>query len=83
MGELLSRQDRVYPLSLLVPFAVFNLALKAYDVAARLGGFKAARTFKLMCHNRDEFVRALNYFPKCHPIVPWLRNPKSVTSVIV
>ena len=49
LGELLSRQDRVYPLSLLVPFAVFNLALKAYDVASRLGGFKAARTFKLMC----------------------------------
>ena len=45
LGVLLSRQDRAYPLSLLVPFAVYNLALKAYDVASRPGGFKAARTF--------------------------------------
>jgi arylsulfatase A-like enzyme len=48
LGELLSRQDRVYPLSLLVPFAVYNLALKAYDVASRPEKFRLARTIKLM-----------------------------------
>src|ERR671920_2194339 len=47
-GMLLSRQDRVYPLSLLVPLAVYNLALKAYDLASRPGKLGLARTLKLM-----------------------------------
>src|ERR671913_1529558 len=45
---LLSRQDRVYPLRLLVPLAVYNLALKANDLASRPGKLGLARTLKLM-----------------------------------
>ena len=45
---LLSRQERVYSLSLLVPLAVYNLALKAYDLASRPGKLGLARTLKLM-----------------------------------
>jgi lipoteichoic acid synthase len=48
LGALLSRQDRVYLLSLLVPFAIYNLALKAYDVASRPEKLGLARTIKLM-----------------------------------
>src|SRR5215211_7562912 len=45
---LLSRQERVYSLSLLVPLAVYNLALKAYDVTSRPGKLGLVRTLKLM-----------------------------------
>jgi phosphoglycerol transferase MdoB-like AlkP superfamily enzyme len=45
---LLSRRDWIYSLSLLAPFVVYNLALKAYDVASRPGDFEFARTLKLM-----------------------------------
>ena len=45
---LLSRRDRVYSLSLLIPLAAYNLALKAYDVASRPGEPKLSRTLKLM-----------------------------------
>jgi lipoteichoic acid synthase len=48
LGRLLSRQDRVYLLSLLIPFAIYNLALKAYDVASRPEKLGLARTLKLM-----------------------------------
>ena len=45
---LLSRRDRIYPLSLLVPFAVYNLALKAYDVTSKPEKLGFARIIKLM-----------------------------------
>src|SRR5215211_778501 len=48
LGVLLSRRYRIYPLSLLVPFAVYNLALKVYDVASRPEKLGLARTLKLM-----------------------------------
>jgi lipoteichoic acid synthase len=48
LGVLLSRQDQAYSLSLLVPFAVYNLALKAYAVASRPQKLGLARTLKLM-----------------------------------
>jgi len=48
LGVLLNRRDRVYPLSLLIPFAIYNLALKAYDVASRPEKLGLARTLKLM-----------------------------------
>jgi lipoteichoic acid synthase len=48
LGRFLSRQDRVYLLSLLIPFAVYNLALKVYDVASRSEKLGLARTLKLM-----------------------------------
>jgi arylsulfatase A-like enzyme len=48
LGRFLSRQDRVYLLSLLIPFAVYNLVLKAYDVASRPEKLGLARTLKLM-----------------------------------
>jgi lipoteichoic acid synthase len=48
LGGFLSRQDRVYLLSLLVPFAVYNLALKIYDVTSRPEKLGLARTLKLM-----------------------------------
>ncbi len=48
LGGLLNRQDQVYLLSLMVPFAIYNLALKAYDVASRPEKLGLARTIKLM-----------------------------------
>jgi lipoteichoic acid synthase len=48
LGGLLNRQDQVYLLSLLVPLAVYNLALKAHDVASRPEKPGLARTIKLM-----------------------------------
>jgi lipoteichoic acid synthase len=48
LGVLLNRRDRVYLLSLLIPFTVYNLALKAYDVASRPEKFGLAPTLKLM-----------------------------------
>ncbi|MBV9452849.1 MAG: sulfatase-like hydrolase/transferase [Rubrobacter sp.] len=49
MTTLLSRRDWVYLLSLLIPFAAYNLALKAYDVlAAQSGGPRFGPTFDLM-----------------------------------
>ena len=48
MGGLLNRQDRVYVLSLLVPFAIYNLALKAYDVTSRPQKLGLARIIKLL-----------------------------------
>ena len=48
-GVLPNARDRMYSLSLLGPFVVYNLALKAYDVAAsRPGGLGLARYLKLM-----------------------------------
>jgi lipoteichoic acid synthase len=48
LGVLLNRRDRVYPLSLLIPFIVYNLALKAYDVTSRPEKHGLGRTLKLM-----------------------------------
>jgi lipoteichoic acid synthase len=48
LGGFLSRRDRIYPLSLLVPFAAYNLALKAYDVTSRPEKLGFARIIKLM-----------------------------------
>jgi lipoteichoic acid synthase len=48
LGVLLNRRDRVYPLSLLIPFTVYNLALKAYDVTSRPEKHGLVRTLKLM-----------------------------------
>jgi arylsulfatase A-like enzyme len=48
LGGLLGRRDRVYSLSLLVPLTVYNLALKAYDIASRPGNYGLARTLNLM-----------------------------------
>jgi lipoteichoic acid synthase len=48
LGGFLSRRDRIYPLSLVVPFAIYNLALKIYDVTSRPEKFGLARAFKLM-----------------------------------
>jgi arylsulfatase A-like enzyme len=45
---LLSHRYRIYPLSLLVPFAIYNLTLKAYDVTSRPEKLGLARAFKLM-----------------------------------
>jgi lipoteichoic acid synthase len=45
---LLSRRDWVYSLSLLVPLAVYNLTLKACDIASRPGGFGLTRSLNLM-----------------------------------
>jgi len=45
---LLSRRYRIYPLSLLVPFTVYNLALKAYDVTSRPEKHGLGRALKLM-----------------------------------
>jgi arylsulfatase A-like enzyme len=47
LGGLLNRQDRAYPLSLLVPFAFHNLALKVHDVASRPEKLGLARALKL------------------------------------
>ncbi|MDP8953197.1 MAG: sulfatase-like hydrolase/transferase [Actinomycetota bacterium] len=49
LGTLPNPRDRVYSLSLLAPFAIYNLALKAYDVvvASRSGGARA-RALRLM-----------------------------------
>ncbi len=46
-----SRRDQVYSLSLLAPFAVYNLGLKGYDVvvASRSGGAGFVRALRLMC----------------------------------
>jgi lipoteichoic acid synthase len=48
LRKILSLRDRVYSLSLLVPLIVYNLALKAYDVASRPGEPELSRTLKLM-----------------------------------
>ncbi len=48
LGGFLSRQDRGYLLSLLVPFAIYNLALKVYAVASRPEKLGLARMIKLM-----------------------------------
>src|SRR4051794_21561115 len=47
-SPLLSRQDWVYVLSLLVPLVVYNLALKAAAVASRSGETGLALTLNLM-----------------------------------
>jgi lipoteichoic acid synthase len=48
LGALLRRREWVYSLSLLVPFAAYNLALKAYDAASRPGEHQLTRILKLM-----------------------------------
>src|SRR5918998_704407 len=45
---LLSRRDWVYSLSLLVPFIVYNLALKADSVVAQPGDVDLLQTLGLM-----------------------------------
>jgi lipoteichoic acid synthase len=45
---LLSRRDWVYLLSLLVPFVLYNLALKAYAVASQPGAAGLTQTLGLM-----------------------------------
>jgi lipoteichoic acid synthase len=48
LGVLLSHRYRIYLLSLLVPFAIYNLALKANDLASRPDKLGLGRTLKLM-----------------------------------
>ena len=49
LRALLSRQDWVYSLALLAPFVVYNLALKAHDLAASQSGDSGlARVLDLM-----------------------------------
>jgi lipoteichoic acid synthase len=48
LRALLSRREWVYLLSLLVPFAVYNLALKADSIVPRLGDLGLARVLTLM-----------------------------------
>jgi lipoteichoic acid synthase len=45
---LLSRRDWVYLLSLLVPFIIYNLALKAYDISLQPGDGGLVRTLDMM-----------------------------------
>ncbi|MCA1740238.1 MAG: sulfatase-like hydrolase/transferase [Actinobacteria bacterium] len=47
LGWLLTR-DRIYPLSLLIPFVVYNLALKAYDAASRPTRLRLTRILEAM-----------------------------------
>ena len=47
-APLLSRRDWVYSLSLLVPLFVYNLALKALDVASRSGDLELSATLESM-----------------------------------
>src|SRR5215212_4261495 len=58
LGVLLNRRDRVYPLSLLIPFTVYNLALKAHDVTSRPEKHGLGRTLKLM---RSDVIFNLGY----------------------
>ena len=55
---LLSRRDWVYLLSLLVPFVVYDLVLKAIDVASQPGEHGPARTLDLM---RSDLFFSLGY----------------------
>jgi phosphoglycerol transferase MdoB-like AlkP superfamily enzyme len=48
LSGLLSRRDWIYLLSLLVPLVVYDLALKAYDVASQPGGAGLTQTLGLM-----------------------------------
>jgi lipoteichoic acid synthase len=49
LRALLSRRDWVYLLSLLVPFIIYNLALKAYDIGSQPGDHGGlARTLGMM-----------------------------------
>ena len=48
LDALLSRRDRVYLLTLLVPLAVYNLGLRAYDVASQPGELGFTSTLSLM-----------------------------------
>jgi lipoteichoic acid synthase len=48
LGALLSRRDWVYLLSLLVPFVVYNLSLKAYAVASPYAVLGLVQTLDLM-----------------------------------
>ena len=47
-GVILSRRDWVYLLSLLVPFVLYNLALKAANVVSQTGEFGLAQALDLM-----------------------------------
>jgi hypothetical protein len=53
LTALLSRRDWVYSLSLLVPFAAYNLGLSTYDVVASqsFGGAGLTRALYLMQSN--------------------------------
>ena len=48
LRALLSRREWVYPLSLLIPFVVYNLALKALSIALLPGHHGLAQTLSLM-----------------------------------
>ncbi|CAN5273403.1 hypothetical protein BH24ACT19_BH24ACT19_07210 [soil metagenome] len=48
LGSILGRRDWVYLLSLLVPFVVYSLSLKATDVVSMSGGEGVWRTLSLM-----------------------------------
>ncbi|MCA1730791.1 MAG: sulfatase-like hydrolase/transferase [Actinobacteria bacterium] len=48
LGALLDRRDWVYSLSLLVPFAIYNLALKALEITSLPGEHELAQTLDLM-----------------------------------
>src|SRR3954452_6849144 len=48
LGALLDRRDWVYSLSLLVPFAIYNLALKALEITSLPGEQELAQTLDLM-----------------------------------
>lgn len=48
LGGLLGCRDWVYLLSLLVPFVVYNLALKASEIASRSGDYGLVLTLDLM-----------------------------------
>ncbi|CAN5216705.1 hypothetical protein BH24ACT19_BH24ACT19_20820 [soil metagenome] len=58
LGALLSRRDWVYLLSLLAPLAIYDLALKAYDIASWPGEPGLALTLDLM---RSDIFFGLGY----------------------
>ncbi len=58
LRALLRRRDWVYTLSLLVPFVVYNLTLKAYDIAARPDDIQLTKALNLM---RSDIFFSLGY----------------------
>jgi lipoteichoic acid synthase len=58
LGVVLSRRDWVYLLSLLVPFVVYNLALKVASVVSQLGDPGLGSILRLM---RSDVLFALGY----------------------
>ena len=58
LRALLRRRDWVYTLSLLVPFVIYNLTLKAYDIAARPDDVGFIKALDLM---RSDIFFSLGY----------------------